>query len=209
MLCRSIAVEGIDKVKKLIEGSEMAEIRIEKTGMNELEVKEVFTCHPNLIATCRKEGIANPKRKELLKAAIDGGAKWIDLEVESEFDFIQELSKYANSKGCKVIISYHNYKDTPDTFTLNKVINECRKKGAYLVKVATMVNSPSDIGRLMCLYSQDIPMLALGMGHLGNITRVAALKMGAPFTFVSCDGELETAPGQYTESKMKEVLNIL
>ncbi|MDA3890731.1 MAG: type I 3-dehydroquinate dehydratase [Salinivirgaceae bacterium] len=209
MLCRSIAVEGFEKVKELLNGAEMAEIRIEKTGLSVEEVKMLFQSHNNLIATCRVENNTDAERTQLLSAAIEGGAKWIDLELESENSFTEPLIEKAKIHGCTVIISYHNYEETPDLRELTAIIEKCISKGAELVKLATRVNKQTDITNLLSLYSYNYPMLALGMGKLGNISRVAALKLGAPFTFVSCDSEEVTAPGQITESEMNTILNIL
>lgn len=209
MLCRSIAVEGLERILELIKGAEMAEIRIEKTGLNADQVKTLFKSHPNLLATCRPDGLDDEKRTELLKAAIEGGATWIDLEVESARSFTDPLVELAKMNNCKVIISYHNYEETPEISDIIQIIDNCSDKNADLVKLATHVNRTMDISNLLILYSYGLPILALGMGALGSITRVAAIKMGAPFTFVSCDSEDETAPGQIGESNMKMILNIL
>jgi len=209
MLCRSIATEGLDKILELIKGAEMAEIRIEKSGLNGHEIKKVFQSHSNLIATCRPDGLTDLQRTELLTAAIEGGAKWIDLEVESDKSFTEPLVELAKLNNCKVIISYHNYEYTPEISDLIQIIDNCHDKKADLVKLATQVNYTIDISNLLILYSYGLPILVLGMGLMGNITRVAALKMKAPFTYVSCDTEPETAPGQIKESEMKTILNIL
>ncbi len=207
MLCRSIAAQGLKKIQELLIGADMAEIRIEKSGLDTSCVKQLFSCHQNLIATCRDEGLAQHQRLELLIAAIDGGAKWIDIEVESDIEYISKLVKYAKNKGCKVIVSYHNYGFTPDATELNRVAKECRAKGADLVKIATMVNAKADNNRLMELYNLNFPVISFGMGSLGRKTRIDALKKGAPFTFVRCDNESETAPGQLTENEINNILN--
>lgn len=209
MLCVSIAKEGYHAVADGISGAEMAEIRIEKTGLSPEDVEKIFSMHNNLIATCRAIGQTDEQRAKLLKAAIDGGAKWVDIEIEASYSYTHDLVNYAKKKGCKVIISYHNYDFTPDSFTLCKVVNEAMKQQADLVKVATQVNDISDNARLFCLYSQSVPMVALGMGELGKVTRVAALKMGAPFTFVSRTSEEATAPGQLTNDELNEILKYL
>lgn len=209
MLCRSIAVNGFEKIKELLKDAEMAEIRIEKSGLSASEVKSIFKTHSNLIATCRVDNNNDSDRTKLLSAAIDGGAKLIDLEVESKNSFTEPLIAKAKASGCTVIISYHNYNNTPDLKELSKIIEDCIIKGAEMVKIATTVTKTVDISNLLALYSLNIPILALGMGELGKITRIAALQMGAPFTFVSCDNEKETAPGQISENDMKTILNIL
>ncbi len=209
MLCRSIAAKGFENIKEGIQGAEMAEIRLEKSSLTISQIKELFAYQPNLVATCRPNELNNIQRKEILKAAIDGGAKWIDLEIESETDYCSELVTYAKNKGCKVIISYHNYDLTPDSNTLAKIIAKAFEKQADLVKIATQVNSISDNVLLLNLYGQNTPILAIGMGELGKITRLAALKLGAPFTFVSWENGKETAPGQIQEEDMKYLLKYL
>jgi 3-dehydroquinate dehydratase-1 len=209
MLCRSIAAIGFENIKESIKGAEMAEIRLEKSTLTISQVKELFASHPNLVATCRPDGLNNSQRKEILAAAIDGGAQWIDLEIESEEDYCGELASFAKSKGCKVIISYHNYDVTPDSVALAKIITDALGKQADLVKIAAQVNSISDNARLLSLYGQATPLLAIGMGELGKITRLAALKLGAPFTFVSWENGKETAPGQIQEKDMKYLLKYL
>ena len=108
-----------------------------------------------------------------------------------------------------VIVSYHNYKETPEIELLDELVIGAIEKGADLVKIATQVSQLSDNTRLMALYNQPFPILVIGMGNIGKITRVAALRLGAPFTFVSGEIGNETAPGQIQETIMKEILDNL
>ena len=99
--------------------------------MNKETTAEVFKLHKNLIATCRPEGVTDAQRMELLKVAIDNGAAWVDIEIESDRAFTNELAAYAKAKGCKVIISYHDYNKTPSVIELNNRItsyNVCYTK---------------------------------------------------------------------------------
>ena len=209
MLCRSIACQGFENISKLLQGAEMAEIRLEKTQLSLLEVERLFRSHPNLIATCRPDGMSPAQQTELLKLAIDNGAKWVDIEIEAGDAYTKELVTHAKSKGCLVIVSYHNYKETPEIELLDELVIGAIEKGADLVKIATQVNQLSDNTRLMALYNQPFPILVIGMGNIGKITRVAALRLGAPFTFVSGEIGNETAPGQIQETIMKEILDNL
>ncbi len=209
MLCRSIAQSGFDNIVNLMQGAQMAEIRLEVSGLDAPQVRELFKQHPNLLATCRPENLTDAQRTELLKAAIEGGAKWVDIEIESSFGFTTSLMAFAKKHHCKVIISYHNYDLTPDAGQLADIVKEAVQRGAELVKVATMVKQTRDNAHLLGLYNYGFPMLALGMGPLGAITRVAALKLGAPFTFVSAPGTEGTAPGQLSENVMFDILKHL
>lgn len=209
MLCRSIAEKGLNTILESIKGAEMAEIRIEETGLSNDELSILFSSHPHLLATCRPKENTDAERLDLLKRAIDAGAKWVDIEIESNEVYTKELVSYAKSKACKVIISYHNYTETPNSESLNKIVEEAKKQEADIVKLACHVTHLSDNANLMALYSNNIPIIALGMGKLGMITRIAALKMGAPFTFVKGDNMQKTAPGQISESDLRSALSYL
>lgn len=209
MFCVSIAESGFNNILENIKGVEMAEIRLEKADLTSSQISKLFETHSNLIATCRAEGLTNSRRLQILKTAIDSGAAWIDIEIESEDAYLEELRNYAKAKGCRVIISYHNYEKTPDNERLNQILIDSVNKGADLVKIATQVVSNSDSARLLSLYQFKIPILAIGMGSLGKITRIAALEMGAPFTFVRANNLFQTAPGQLSESQTKDIINVL
>ncbi|MEA5006300.1 MAG: type I 3-dehydroquinate dehydratase [Rikenellaceae bacterium] len=208
MLCRSIAEQGLDNILTHMDGAEMAEIRIEVSGLIPDEVKTLFGIHKSLIATCRPETIPDNKRAILLKSAIDGGAEWVDIETESSDEYISEMVKYAKDHNCKVIISYHNYQSTPDKEYLERIIEKSLFQGADLVKIATMSNSVHDNYTLLSLYIPGRSVLAIGMGPIGRITRIEALKNGAPFTFVIAPGSHESAPGQYSEAEMRDILRV-
>ncbi len=209
MLCIAIADKNIETIKAQLKEAEMAEIRIESCRLNKETTAEVFKLHKNLIATCRPEGVTDAQRMELLKVAIDNGAAWVDIEIESDRAFTNELAAYAKAKGCKVIISYHDYNKTPSVIELNKIVDNSIEMGAELVKMATMVITEKDNAALISMYNHNVPMLALGMGQLGTITRIGALKFGAPFTFVSGDNIEQTAPGQLKISVVKNILSNL
>lgn len=206
MLCKAIAVNGIHKIKEQLIHAEMAEIRIELCQINADEVKVVFSSHENLIATCRPELINDVDRMTLLKVAIESGAAYVDIEVESDPAFKAEIVAFAKKHDCTVIVSYHNYVNTPSAAEFVEIVQECKDSGAQLVKLATMVTEPQANARLLALYDTDFPILAIGMGRMGIITRIAATKLGSSFTFVSGDEIDETAPGQIKESVMKKML---
>jgi 3-dehydroquinate dehydratase-1 len=209
MLCRAIAEKGFDRIVDLIQGAEMAEIRIEETGLSVDEVARLFTRHPNLIATCRPTNLNPEQQTALLTAAISNGAAWVDLEIEADEAYRGPLMKLAKGKGCKVIISYHDYEKTPDLDDLVQLSYNAHGMGADLIKLACTCITKLDVLNLLELYRLKLPILALGMGRLGAITRIAALELGAPFTFVSFKGIAQTAPGQIDEDVLKEFMKKL
>jgi 3-dehydroquinate dehydratase-1 len=185
----------------------MAEIRLDMLRPAMQDIPAIFSEHGGkMIATCRPGYHSDAERMDLLKAAIEMGCAYIDLEIDASYIFLDTMIPYAKEKGCKVILSYHNVKITPDKEALELIIIECSACGADIVKIASMVNEEQDAARLLALYAHHKNVLAIGMGEKGKITRLAALKLGAPFSYVSPDGYEQTAPGQLSENEMRALL---
>ena len=205
MICISYGSIALNELLERLKTTQMAEIRIDLLGLTKDEVAAVFRSHPNLIATCRPDTMGIEAQRELLLAAIESGAAYVDVEVEAPSSFKKEMVELAHAKGCKVIVSYHNYSDTPDKETLQGMMVEMMDDGADILKLATMANSAADAARILSLYENPIkPMVALAMGEAGKVTRVAIPLLGAPFTFAAPEGAA-TAPGQLTDSEMNTI----
>ncbi|MBI5227009.1 type I 3-dehydroquinate dehydratase [Candidatus Micrarchaeota archaeon] len=203
-ICVSINEPNAEECIKALTGIEFAEIRIDKMkNPNEEEVKKVFSAHKNLIATCRKNGIKDEERKKLLISAINSGAAFVDVEVEAPENYVKELVHHAKEKNCGVILSFHDQKKTPPKAELDEVIKWCFESGADIAKVACMVNSNKDNVRLLSLLDGEKPVVVIGMGEIGSITRIVGPILGSPFTFAKLGKGKETAPGQLE----KEVLH--
>jgi 3-dehydroquinate dehydratase-1 len=182
----------------------MTEIRIDLWRPAKNELADVFATHGNkMIATCRAGYYDDRERIDLLKTAIDAGCGYVDLEIDASCAFLDALIPYAKAKGCKVILSCHDFEATPGAEALELTILEAMACGADLVKIAAMVHTPQDAARLLALYAHHTAIVAFGMGDKGKFTRLAALKLGAPFMYVSPDGATPTAPGQFSESEMR------
>ena len=75
-----------------------------------------MTSSKPVIITCRKYG-SNPfvkdetKRIGILKDSVNLGADYIDIEYDAGEKSINALIK--NKKSAKIIVSYHNFKETP------------------------------------------------------------------------------------------------
>ncbi len=74
-------------------------------------------------------------RLRLLQKAIDLGADYVDVE----YDSIKQIARRKNSK---VIISYHNLKETPQN--LSKIYNDICQHKPDIVKIVTYANDITD-----------------------------------------------------------------
>jgi 3-dehydroquinate dehydratase-1 len=142
---------------------------------------------------------------------VEAGAAYVDIEIEAETLYKREIMQTARLQECQVILSYHNYENTPSRKQLETIIEQCFSQGADIVKIACQVHSEADSARILSLY--DYPnqlhqgkITAIGMGEKGKITRLAAPLLGAPFTYASQSTGKETAPGQLDKDKLEKIL---
>jgi|WetSurSiteA1Bulk_404760.scaffolds.fasta_scaffold01724_5 3-dehydroquinate dehydratase-1 len=206
MLCVSICEPSVKKILSLIRKSEIAEVRLDLMDLSDQDIEKVFSGEGRIIATCCAGKFSDGQRKNKLKKAIESGASYVDIEIDAPDAFKKELISSAHKHNCKVILSYHNFNQTPPTDALDKMVDACFAQGADIAKVACLANSESDAARILSLYAKHKNLVALGMGEKGKITRVASLLLGAPFSYVATGTAKETAPGQITKKQMEKVL---
>lgn len=209
MICVSLGNLGFSRCVELLLEFECAEIRMDLMDLTENEVKLLFAEPCILVATCRPGKFTDEERLSMLTCAVQFGAQYVDVEIESDEDYIQKVKEVANDQGAKLIISYHDYKGTPNFEELAEIIQKSRQLGADIVKIATTANSPQDCATIMALYRENQDIIAFAMGQEGVITRVAAPFLGAEFTFASYDESMATAPGQITVEKMERINKLL
>ncbi len=209
MICVSIGNIPAEGIKRAIKGFHMAEIRMDMMDISIDDVHSIFSRHKNLIATYRPGAVEEQKRKQFLLEAIEAGAAYIDLEFESDEGFKRDIISKARSKGCKVIISFHDYEKTPGREELINIISQCFSSGADMAKIACKVNSDKDCARLLGLLDSDRDIIVTGMGEKGRIIRLIAPLLGSPFTYTSLKEGEETAEGQIDAATIKKYFRLL
>jgi 3-dehydroquinate dehydratase-1 len=209
MICVSLSEASPEKCIRLLKGIEFAEIRLERFDGDIEDIWEIFSQHSNLIATCRPGPRNNLERKDFLLAAIKAGAAYVDIEVESHEFFKRELTLEAKSHGCKVIISFHDFEKTRDRAELEHIVSWCFDSGADIAKIACKVYSTKDNARILGLLSDERPLVVVGMGEKGKITRIIGPYLGSQFTYASLDDGKETGDGQISISRLTKILESL
>ena len=205
MYCLSLGIKDFKEAKRLIKDFDIAEIRLDLCDFDRRQVKEIFASHDNLIATFRKkEGISPGYRISILKTAIVSGAKWVDIDMDTNSDeVIREIKDFADGYGAKTIISLHRSTSPPDISVMDKYIKKARSFNPALVKIIFYAFNDGDNAKVLSLYSRYQNIIAFNMGEKGKITRIKALESGAPFMYVAPEGHL-TAPGQLTVNEVKD-----
>lgn len=209
MICVSLSEPTVEQCLAVLDEVEFGEIRIDKVSFDSEGIKKIFSQHPRLIATCRPGRINEEKRKTLLLEAITAGAAYVDIEVEADDWVKNEIVKNARMKSCGVIISYHNAMKTPPRAELKYILDWCFETGADIAKIACQVRSVEDNARLLGLLSDGRPLVVVGMGERGKITRIVAPLLGSPFTYASLSPGKETAEGQIDRKTMEEIFQRL
>ena len=195
-VCVCIGNVPFDAIPGMLDKVEMAEIRLDLAELEEDEIITVFESHPNLVATCREGRYNDAERERLLKLAMECGAAWIDIDDDSDGEWTDRMIGAVKDSSSRLILSRHYYSHTPPADELRTIVRAMYDRGADIVKLACHVNSPREAATLLGLYDGFEGLVAIGMGPLGVITRLAAPFLGAPFTFASFGDTEPTAAGQ-------------
>ena len=206
MICVSLAHMDFDTCLQYAGMEPFVEFRFDLLDVGPAQVISLVSKSNRCIATCRPGKHNEKNRFLILQTALEAGADYIDLDMESDLHFMEELIPTARSKGCDMILSYHDFQKTPQAEELERIVKDCRDAGADLVKVACQVNQTEDLVNLFHLYRHNFRMVVIGMGEKGIISRVAAPLLGAEFTFASAGDGQETAPGQISKERLKSIL---
>jgi 3-dehydroquinate dehydratase type I len=188
---------------------DLVELRLDQIGKDPADIYHAIPAGWKTIATCRPGAYEESRRLEWLKASVDLGALFVDAEIESGREYLNELKDVALSGGTQVILSYHNFEETPEPTLLVRKLEQCYERGGDVAKIATHVNSTEDLHHLLSLYALPGRKVVIGMGKIGRIIRVMAPYLGAEFTFASPGEGLETAPGQLDLRQLLDIYKMI
>lgn len=194
------AVKGIKNAK----GADLIELRLDCiNGLSSAKLKELIkSCTKPVIITNRKRdegGFFNgseEERVQVLVKAIEFGADFVDIEYSSDKNLIKNLIKRRNKT--KIIVSYHNFKETPDN--IRGVYSKIKKLNCGTIKIVTQANSVVDNFRIFELIEaankENQKIIAFCMGSYGKFGRILSLALGSQVTYASVENGKESASGQ-------------
>jgi 3-dehydroquinate dehydratase I len=126
----------------------------------------------------------------------------VELQTLQEND---ELADFLESQKTPLLVSWHDFENTPPSDSLADLLSEMRIYSNY-VKVVTTAKKVEDSLRLLELYETAIGLqpIFFAMGEAGVLSRVMCTVTGnAPFTYASL--EKAVAPGQLTVKQMRKL----
>jgi 3-dehydroquinate dehydratase type I len=208
-ICVSLAEPGLERCLAALQGLDLAEIRLDRTGLSLGDIRILFRSSARLIATFRPDGGSEEEREGALRAAIESGAAYVDLELEASPASRDRLIAAARAHRRLVIVSHHDFVKTPARAELENIREACFRAGADIAKIACRAQEAADSARLLALYETPRPLIALGLGEAGLVTRIAALFLGAPFTYAALEPGKETADGQLDAARLRAVFDVL
>jgi 3-dehydroquinate dehydratase type I len=224
MICISIVPgtneEALSLLARALPDADLVELRIDRIERPDLPLL-LHAGKERILVTNRRrdEGgffaSCENRRMELLREAIDLGARCVDVEARTGAAALGRLVKAIRAKGRKtrLIVSHHDLKGTPSRQTLVKRLKASRALGADIVKIVTLAQTTEDNLRVLELIPQALgagqDIVAFCMGAKGRLSRVAAPLLGSCMSYASLEEGADSAPGQLTAREMKTILGIL
>lgn len=213
--CVSIGEKNPKKVKsvlkKALSKSDYAEIRFDFLKKSDIPIvlEDIKKNLSRCICTLRPKSEGGlfvgkeDERKSILRLIAEYNPYLLDVE----FNTIQKdkkLATYLKKSKSKLLISWHDFKRTPNESQLRAKFNKM-KKFSDVVKIVTVAKSVSDASRLLSLYSvkSKSKTIAFCMGEQGKFSRILCLHLGSPFTYVSLGKAI--APGQFSVDEIKSL----
>jgi len=176
-------------------------------------IRKFLAAHSDcsILATCRRHqnhGKYNGSVEEqirILNAAVDAGARAVDLEIESAENLAARLDTFRGKT--RLILSYHNYDGTPSP---DVVLRRMMRIPADAYKIVTTARKPSDNYRVLSLMKSNprTPLIVLSMGETGFPTRVLSTAWGGLFTYAAPNSAEGTSAGQVSARLLRNLYRV-
>ncbi len=199
----------------LLAGLDIAELRIDQYSSSDptYVLNELFKFR-NLptIATIRSSDEGGGwcgtevERLSLFKEVIPH-VDAIDIELLSK-KILPDTIEATHKDGKLAVVSYHDFTSTPSYSDLVEIVNEAKKQGGDIVKIACTVFSQSDIQNLarLTIDCASKNIITIAMGSKGLISRLLFPSLGSLMTFAYIGRP--TAPGQLRIDETLEMLRL-
>ena len=220
MICIPIMARNTsDALRKMAQAStlgDLMEVRLDV--MESFDLSEIIrSASKPVIITYRSEeeggmGCASyGVRVDYLKEAVRLGADFVDVEYTIPLEYRRLL--FEEQSTAKLILSRHYCNGTPTEEELEDLFRRMAATGADMVKIVTRARTRADnlavLGLIPLAEKMYVEIVALCMGPLGRISRIACPLIGGAFTFASLEKGQESASGQVPAKEMKMILEAL
>jgi 3-dehydroquinate dehydratase / shikimate dehydrogenase len=217
-ICVSITANDVERciedIKQAEAYSDLIELRLDYVDkIDEEKLEKILGCtEKKVIVTCRNldcggkfSGIED-KRIMLFEKAIELGADFIDIEIESGKETINRL--LSNKKTSKIIISAHFFDRFPKLGLLENKYDEIKSFNPDLIKIVPIANSINDNFKVFELLKDKSDLISFCMGIQGQMSRILSAKFGSRITYASLAKGKESAHGQIPIQDLLSTYNL-
>jgi 3-dehydroquinate dehydratase type I len=232
-ICVPVVAENIEEIKKqankiMYTPADLVEFRADylrraddnASVMVALDkLREQLTDKPVLFTLrTREEGgvkdISAEKYVSVCTDAINSGKiELIDIEYMLGENIVRPLIDLAHEKGVKVILSNHDFQNTPSADEMTKRMTDMKEMGADIAKIAVMPHDSADVLALLTAtenmkhIDDPIPVITVSMSSVGIISRIAGEVFGSAVTFAASGKG--SAPGQIDADELDRNINTI
>jgi len=213
-ICVAVPPKTVDETFCLIEQAEAEHADFIEVRLDSLQdhnnIADISSCNKTpLIATnksTKQHGNfsgSETERQKILLDASRNGFEYVDIDLGTPNQ--TELISNLHEAGAKVIVSFHDFEQTPPMSKLCKVLDEEVALGADVCKIITTARTVDDnltTLNFVSKASKKAKIVCFAMGDLGEYSRLMSPVFGAFFTFASLNEKRKTAKGQLTIEKM-------
>lgn len=203
----------LENLKKTEEVADLIELRVDT--IQDFASSDINTIREHTtkeaIWTCRskEEGGSYEGTEEERVALIQKGIglfEYVDIELKT----VQSHDFTCNEKS-KIIISYHNFQETPSYWDMQKILFEMNQHKPDIIKIAAMVNEEYELTKLYRLLTNKPhheERIVVGMGEKGKQSRIVGPLLGSYLTYAKTEWG-ESAPGQIEIRALQNMYRIL
>jgi len=220
-VCVAVPPKTVEEAFSLIKQAEaqhadLIEVRLDSLT-NHDRIAEIPRCTKTpLIATNKsldnhgKFSGSETERQKILMYAAKSGFMYVDVDLDTPKQ--TELVRELREAGAKVIVSFHDFEQTPSLTKLDKIFDKEIALGADVCKIITTANTVEDNSTTINFVqgaSKKAKIVCFAMGNLGVPSRFLSPVFGAFFTFASINEKRKTAKGQLTIQEMRKAYQLL
>ncbi len=145
--------------------------------------------------------------------AVAGSVAYVDLELLAPAESQQRMRSALQDSSTQLILSWHNFTDTPSREELVGRMAMMQDNGADIGKIITTAHDHDDVLRVLQLQEVakklDFPLIAFCMGGPGVISRVATCELGGYMTYCAVNETEATAPGQLAVESLRKIYGLM
>jgi 3-dehydroquinate dehydratase type I len=208
-ICRSAFFDSLENANLAFRQPHLfAELRFDLSSIS-VRLMEKLIWPEKIIFTCRAGTLSEKERFEAYQIALKKEVDFIDIDFEVDLDLLFALQPEIGNSKTKLILSQHNFSETPSLKILKVSTQKAFDLGADIAKIVSTARQISDLERIYHLYTHFDRLVAFAMGELAIESRAKILFLGAPLTYATFSEKEQTAAGQLNFQQTIDLYNKL